>query len=115
MKLRSVSNAIKYSLTDGEIVIEITDSMHETRFTIQDNGIGIEEKHLSKIFDRFYRVENATHSIKGTGLGLHLVKISVEKHNNGFVKVKSKINEGSTFSILLPTFDTTNLNKKEVI
>lgn len=112
-----ISNAIKYSNNNDKIKIraEVSKDPQYLEISVIDNGMGIEEKHLSKIFDRFYRVENATHSIKGTGLGLHLVKISVEKHNNGFVKVKSKINEGSTFSILLPTFDTTNLNKKEVI
>ena len=55
-----------------------------------------------KVFDRFYRVENKTHAVKGTGLGLHLVKIAVEKHHNGEVYVKSILNEGSTFGLRLP-------------
>jgi two-component system sensor histidine kinase NblS len=57
---------------------------------------------LPKIFDRFYRVENATHTIKGTGIGLHLVKIAIEKHHNGEVFVASKEHEGSTFGFRLP-------------
>ena len=54
------------------------------------------------IFERFYRIENQVHTIKGTGLGLHLVKVAVEKHHNGRVFVHSKLNEGSTFGFWLP-------------
>ena len=54
------------------------------------------------MFDRFFRIETQTHSIKGTGLGLHLVKISVEKHHAGQVFVHSKLSEGSTFGFRLP-------------
>ena len=54
------------------------------------------------IFERFYRIENQVHTVKGTGLGLHLVKIAIEKHHQGKVFVKSKLNEGSTFGFWLP-------------
>ncbi len=54
------------------------------------------------IFERFYRIENQVHKIKGTGLGLHLVKIAIEKHHGGRVFVNSKVNEGSTFGFWLP-------------
>ena len=70
--------------------------------TVEDNGIGIAPEYQEKIFDRFFRVENDTHTIKGTGLGLHLVKVTIEKHHQGEVFVKSKPNEGSTFGIRLP-------------
>ena len=70
--------------------------------SVTDHGCGIEEKHLAKLFDRFYRVENSVHTVKGTGLGLYLVKTTVEKHHGGKVYVKSKAGEGSTFGIKLP-------------
>ena len=63
---------------------------------MKDTGIGIAKEHLEKIFDRFYRVENATHTVKGTGLGLHLVKMTIEKHHAGKITVTSIENEGST-------------------
>lgn len=99
-----ISNAIKYSPDNGRIKIraEIDRTGNYVQVSVEDNGIGIPEKHLSKIFDRFYRIENKTHTIKGTGLGLHLVKISIEKHHQGQVFVESKINEGSTFGFRIP-------------
>ena len=59
-------------------------------------------EHLKKLFDRFYRVENATHTVKGTGLGLQLVKTTIEKHHQGKVFVTSVVGEGSTFGFTLP-------------
>ncbi len=70
--------------------------------SIEDQGPGIADEHQNKIFERFFRVENDTHTIKGTGLGLHLVKISVEKHHGGQVFIQSKTGEGSTFGFRLP-------------
>lgn len=99
-----ISNAIKYSNNESRIKIR-AEIARDTRFievSVEDQGIGIPEEHHKKIFDRFYRVENETHTIKGTGLGLHLVKVSVEKYHSGEVFVKSKMNEGSTFGFRLP-------------
>lgn len=99
-----LSNAIKYSPDAGRIKIRAERArMGEfVEVSIEDQGPGISEEYQSKIFDRFFRVENDTHTIKGTGLGLHLVKISVEKHHQGQVFVQSKLNEGSTFGFRLP-------------
>ena len=99
-----ISNAIKYSNSNSRIKIraEIDRTGNYVQVSVEDNGIGIPEQHLDKIFNRFYRVENKTHTIKGTGLGLHLVKITIEKHHEGQVFVQSKLNEGSTFGFRLP-------------
>ena len=99
-----ISNAIKYSHKNGKIKvrIELDKTGKNIIFAVEDNGIGIPQEHLPKVFDRFYRVENATHTIKGTGIGLHLVKVSIEKHHNGEVFVESKEGEGSTFGFKLP-------------
>ena len=70
--------------------------------TVTDSGMGISKEHQKKIFDFFYRVENDTHTIKGTGLGLHLVKVTIEKHHSGKVFVESELNKGSTFGFCLP-------------
>ncbi len=99
-----LSNAIKYSENGKNILVSvnISEDNQFVTFSVRDNGIGIPKEHLDKIFDRFYRVENATHSVKGTGLGLHLVKMTVEKYHNGKITVSSVENEGSTFTVYLP-------------
>lgn len=99
-----LSNAIKYSHDNGRIKVraEIDRTGDYLQVSVEDNGIGIAKDHLDKIFDRFYRVETKTHTIKGTGLGLHLAKITVEKHHNGQIFVESKLNEGSTFGFKIP-------------
>lgn len=99
-----LSNAIKYSPENGRIKVraEIARDPAFVEISFEDRGIGIPEEHQKKIFERFYRVENDTHTVKGTGLGLHLVKITIEKHHHGEIFVKSKPNEGSTFGFRLP-------------
>lgn len=99
-----LSNALKYSPDSGRIKIRAERARigEFVEISIEDQGVGIPEEYQSRIFDRFFRIENDTHTIKGTGLGLHLVKISVEKHHSGQVFVQSKLNEGSTFGFRLP-------------
>ena len=99
-----LSNAIKYSPENGRIKVraEIARDPKYVEVSVEDQGCGIPEEHQKKIFERFYRVENDTHTVKGTGLGLHLVKITIEKHHKGEVFVKSKPGEGSTFGFRLP-------------
>lgn len=99
-----ISNSIKYSHKNSRVKIraEIDRTGDYLQVSIEDNGIGIPEEHLGKIFDRFYRIETKVHSVKGTGLGLHLVKIAIEKHHGGKVFVESKLNEGSTFGFKIP-------------
>ena len=99
-----LSNAIKYSNENTDIIVKtgITQDKEFAWFSIKDNGIGISKENLTKIFDRFYRVENATHTVKGTGLGLHLVKMTIEQYHNGKITVESEENVGSTFTVYLP-------------
>ena len=99
-----VSNAIKYSPDGKRIKIRAERARvgDYIEISVEDQGQGIAEEYLDKVFDRFFRIETQTHSIKGTGLGLHLVKISVEKHHQGQVFVQSKLGEGSTFGFRLP-------------
>ena len=107
-----VSNAIKYSPDGKRIKIRVERSRdgEYVEVSVEDQGMGIPEQYQKKIFDRFFRVENATHTVKGTGLGLHLVKVTIEKHHNGQVFVHSKEGEGSTFGFRLPI----NLPKEEI-
>ena len=74
------------------------------QLTVRDNGIGIDEKNLDMIFDRFYQGNNHSHLLKkskGSGVGLFLVK-SLIKIQNGTIKCKSKLGEGSEFTFSLP-------------
>ncbi len=82
-------NAIKYSKIGGKIEVELT----KEYLSIKDNGIGIDEKHLKEIFDRFYR---ATSTQGGFGIGLDIVSTICKAHNIK-IDVKSKIGQGSTF------------------
>ncbi len=99
-----ISNAIKYSPDGKRIKIRAERARigDYVEVSVEDQGQGIAEEYQEKVFDRFFRIETQTHSIKGTGLGLHLVKISVEKHHHGQVFVHSKLGEGSTFGFRLP-------------
>lgn len=97
-----LSNAIKYSPDNSKIVVRLYKDAENVCLSVTDEGCGIAQEHLKKIFDRFYRVENDTHTIKGTGLGLHLVKTTIEKHHGGKVFVTSEVGKGSTFGFMLP-------------
>lgn len=99
-----MSNAIKYSPENGTIKVKISslNNENEVEVTVTDQGCGISPEHQKKIFDRFYRVENNTHTIKGTGLGLNLVQTTIEKHHGGKVFVYSELGKGSTFGFRLP-------------
>ena len=97
-----LSNAIKYSPAESTITVRLERDGDNAKISVTDEGCGIAPEHLKKLFDRFYRVENATHTVKGTGLGLQLVKTTIEKHHQGKVFVTSVVGEGSTFGFTLP-------------
>lgn len=107
-----ISNAIKYSPDGKRIKIRAERSRigDYLEVSVEDQGPGIAEEYQKKVFDRFFRVENDTHTVKGTGLGLHLVKIAIEKQHNGQVFVQSKVGEGSTFGFRIPF---TQVNEEE--
>ncbi len=98
-----ITNAIKYSDENTTISIKVSFDGDYINLSVTDQGTGISEENQKKVFDRFFRVETSAHTVKGTGLGLHLVKISIEKHHLGQVFVQSKLGEDSTFGFKLPT------------
>jgi len=104
--LNLFSNAVKYSPEKAKIEIKAAKSEDYIEIQIIDTGFGIPEKALTRIFDKFYRVTDneKVREVTGSGLGLSLVKEIVELHN-GTVSVKSKVGQGSTFTIKLPLND----------
>ncbi|MCK5537048.1 MAG: ATP-binding protein, partial [Bacteroidales bacterium] len=97
-----VRNAIKYTDENGWIKISMNKDAENVFIKIKDNGIGIPEKDLPNIFERFYRVDKARSRMEGgTGLGLSICKWMVEAHN-GEILVKSKEGVGSEFLVRLP-------------
>jgi signal transduction histidine kinase len=100
--LNLVSNAFKYT-REGSITLGVEEGDGEVRVSVTDTGIGIPADQQDLIFDRFHRVENSTvRSQEGTGIGLALVRELVKIHK-GRIDVSSRLNEGSTFTVTLPT------------
>lgn len=97
-----LDNAIKFTPGHGGISITASEEKDYIRIDFKDNGIGIPQEHLPRIFERFYRVDRArSRELGGTGLGLSIVKHIIEAHG-GKVTVDSAPGEGSTFHIFLP-------------
>ena len=96
-----ISNSIKYGKNGGDTTIRFLDMDENIMIEIADNGIGIDEGSLSRLFERFYRVDkNRSRDIGGTGLGLAIVKHIIEAHNQT-INVRSTKDIGSTFSFIL--------------
>jgi signal transduction histidine kinase len=97
-----VDNAIKYTPEDTEIQLRLEREDSLAKIVVSDNGQGIPDEHLNRIFERFYRVDRArSRSLGGTGLGLAIVKHIVQAHG-GSVDVSSKAGVGTSFTINLP-------------
>ncbi len=97
-----LNNAIKYSNGNSEIKITVVKQNNDIKISVADQGSGIPEEHLSRLFERFYRVDKArSRQLGGTGLGLSIVKHIALAHK-GTVTVSSEIDKGSIFSLILP-------------
>ena len=97
-----VDNAVKYTLPGGRVEVSSESDGSEVVVRISDTGIGIPEKSLTRIFERFYRVDKArSKETGGTGLGLSIVRHVAENHG-GRVTVESVPGKGSTFTVYLP-------------
>jgi len=97
-----LDNALKYSEPRSTVLVKSHQQNSEVIISVQDHGIGIAQKHLPRLFERFYRVDKArSRNMGGTGLGLAIVKHIAQAHG-GHVTVESKLGEGSRFRIHLP-------------
>jgi signal transduction histidine kinase len=98
-----IDNAVKYSEPDQTITLSLEQTDHHATIQVGDRGVGIPLQDQSRIFERFYRVDEArARATGGHGLGLAIVKTLVEGMN-GSITVRSKPGEGSVFAIVLPT------------
>ena len=97
-----IGNAIKYTPNQGVVTVEATPRNQEVQVMVQDTGIGIEEKNLPKIFDKFYQVgERTPTDIGGTGIGLSIAKEIIEQHG-GRIWAESEKGQGARFVFRLP-------------
>jgi len=97
-----LDNAIKYSEPKSTILIKAQQENSAIRISVEDQGIGIAQKHLPRLFERFYRVDKArSRNLGGTGLGLAIVKHIAQAHG-GHITVESTLGVGSVFTIHLP-------------
>ena len=97
-----LGNALKYSDKGGEVEIRTRDRRHKIRIEVRDKGMGIPYKEMQKIFQEFYRASNVKGTtIKGTGVGLSLVKEIVKRHD-GKIWAEPNGDQGSVFIVELP-------------
>lgn len=102
--LNLIDNSLKYT-EKGTVTINLYSGNHEIIAEITDTGIGIPDKHIDRLFERFYTVDKSrSRSLGGTGLGLSIVKHIVQIHS-GKIDVKSRIGHGTTFTIRFPSLD----------
>ena len=108
-----IENAIKYGRKGGSVVVTLRRLDMVSAFkgpglqiTVQDNGDGIDPKHLGRLTERFYRVDDhRSRALGGTGLGLAIVKHIINRHR-GRLRIESTLGEGSSFFVTLPQTTT---------
>lgn len=102
--LNLLSNAAKFTPENGKITIDIEEKDNDTQFSIEDTGIGIPPQDIQKVFQEFFRADNALdQKIKGSGLGLSLVKKIIEAHK-GKIWFDSELDKGTRFTFTLPKY-----------
>ena len=96
-----LSNAVKFSPDDSQVILRVDRKDTETHVAVVDSGLGIPSDAMPYLFERFYRARNVSAAeIPGSGIGLFIVK-SILKELNGSISVDSKLNEGTTFTVVL--------------
>lgn len=102
MFINLISNGVKYTHSGGQVSIELKRDGEHLQIKVSDTGIGMEDKNIIRIFDKFYRVKSdMTKDISGTGIGLSIVRGVVDAHR-GSIYVESAIGKGTIFTVLLP-------------
>jgi two-component system phosphate regulon sensor histidine kinase PhoR len=97
-----VANAVRYSPEGGDIKVRWYHTDAGARFEVEDQGVGIQPEHLSRITERFYRIDLAGSRVRGgTGLGLSIVKHVLKRHDSG-LEVRSEFGQGSRFYWVFP-------------
>ncbi len=98
-----LSNAVKYTPAGGRVTLRSRLADHEIQVEVEDTGVGLSEEDAARVFEKFYRVEKDKTMAAGTGLGLPLAKHIVEDVHGGRLAVRSRLGQGSTFAIAVPT------------
>ncbi|HBH12167.1 MAG: Phosphate regulon sensor protein PhoR (SphS) [Clostridiales bacterium 38_11] len=102
MMINLIDNAIKYTNTGGEVRISTIKDEEKILITVEDDGIGIDKKHINRLFERFYRTDTSRSRTEGgTGLGLAIVK-HIVKNFEGSIKIESEVDVGSRFTVIIP-------------
>lgn len=103
-----IDNAVKYSPKNSEVIVRVQQDQRQVLFQVIDSGPGIKKDELSHIFERFYRADSSRtkQGVSGYGLGLAIAKSIADAHH-GDITVASKVNKGSTFTLILPASATT--------
>ena len=96
-----LDNAMKYTNEGGHIQIDCTQTSSSIRIHVKDDGIGVKEEDIPKLFDRFYQGDRARSTSEGAGLGLSIANWIVEKHY-GKISVESKWGDGTCFEVIFP-------------